>query len=149
MPSTNRYTSLHLAWHWLCWLSIPKPSSALRWVSGPTLQHPSWEWGVECVCVQELFIHMCASTHPLRAPIHVLQLLLSWDPGPAKEEAVGAGAPAFPAHCGLAVKGAASHCGHPALPRGVAATTSVPKCFVSPLRLHTSREPHLDPTLGS
>lgn len=50
-------TPLHLAWHWPCWLSIPKPSSALRWVSGPTPQHPSWEWRVECVCVQELLMH--------------------------------------------------------------------------------------------
>lgn len=46
------YTCLHLAWHWLCWLSIPRPSSAMRWVSGSTPQYPSWEWEVEYVCVQ-------------------------------------------------------------------------------------------------
>lgn len=155
------YTPLHLAWHWLCCLSISRPSSALRWVSGSTPQYPSWEWGIKCA-------HMCKHTQILRNTemrkqvtrqicVHTPRFaqLLYQIPPPCRHTSPQSPIPEAPICCAgtqdqsgggcvcwsccisCAVKAAASDRGHPALPRGVAATTSVPKCFVSPLRPHT------------
>lgn len=60
------------------------------------------------------------------------QLLLCWNPEPAKVFLVGAGAAVFPVQSGLAVKATASDHGHPVLPRGVAAITGPAKMLRQP-----------------